>query len=62
MELNHTDTKTHTTPGSVVSTDKGGIEIACAGGETLLIKELQAPGKKRMAAADFLRGHKLKID
>lgn len=58
----YTDTKTHKTPGSVVSTDKGGIEIACAGGETLLIKELQAPGKKRMAAADFLRGHKLKID
>lgn len=58
----YTDTKTDKTPGSVVSTDKGGIEIACAGGETLLIKELQAPGKKRMAAADFLRGHKLKID
>lgn len=58
----YTDTKTAKAPGSVVSTDKGGIEIACADGETLLVKELQAPGKKRMAAADFLRGHKLKID
>lgn len=58
----YTDTKTAKVPGSVVSTDKGGIEIACADGETLLVKELQAPGKKRMAAADFLRGHKLKID
>lgn len=58
----YTDTKTAKVPGSVVSTDKGGIEIACADGEALLVKELQAPGKKRMAAADFLRGHKLKID
>lgn len=58
----YTDTKTAKAPGRIVSTDKGGIEIACAGGKTLLIKELQAPGKKRMAAADFLRGHKLKID
>lgn len=58
----YTDTKTAKVPGSVVSTDKGGIEIACADGETLLVKELQAPGKKRMAAADFLRGHKLIID
>lgn len=58
----YTDTKTAKAPGCIVSTDKGGIEIACAGGKTLLVKELQAPGKKRMAAADFLRGHKLKID
>lgn len=58
----YTDGSTDKAPGSVVSTDKGGIEIACAAGETLLIKELQAPGKKRMAAADFLRGHKITID
>ena len=43
-----------------VSAGKDGIEMACAGGETLLVTELQAPGKKRMAAADFLRGHPLK--
>lgn len=58
----YTDGSTDKAPGSVVSTDKGGIEIACAAGETLLIKELQAPGKKRMASADFLRGHKITID
>ena len=45
-------------PGTVVGTD-GGIEIVCGDGETLLITELQAPGKKRMKAADYLRGHKL---
>ena len=55
---NHTDKQ----PGQVVSTGKQGIEMACAGGETLMITELQAPGKKRMKAADFLRGHPIKTD
>ncbi|MBR3473871.1 MAG: methionyl-tRNA formyltransferase [Oscillospiraceae bacterium] len=55
----YTDTKTGKTPGSLVSTGPEGIEIACGGGETLRITELQAPGKKRMKAADFLRGHPL---
>lgn len=58
----YTGARTDKAPGSVVSVDKGGVEIACADGETLMIKELQAPGKKRMAAADFLRGHKLKVE
>lgn len=49
-------------PGAVVSTDKGGLEIACADGETLLITELQAPGKKRMGAEDYLRGHQIKVE
>lgn len=58
----YTDGKTEKTPGAVVSTDKGGLEIACAGGETLLITELQAPGKKRMGAEDYLRGHQIKVE
>ena len=58
----YTDVKTEKTPGAVVSTDKGGLEIACAGGETLLITELQAPGKKRMGAEDYLRGHQIKVE
>ena len=45
--------------GSVAGTDKQGIEIVCGGGETLVITELQAPGGKRMSAADYLRGHPL---
>ncbi len=49
-------------PGSVVSTSEQGIEMACADGKTLYITELQAPGKKRMRAADFLRGHALSAD
>ena len=46
-------------PGSIVSTGKDGIEIACGDGETVLLTEVQAPGKKRMPAVDYLRGHKL---
>lgn len=62
FSADYTGTRTDKAPGSLVSVDKGGIEIACAEGETLMIKELQAPGKKRVAAVDFLRGHKLKVD
>ena len=46
-------------PGSIVSQGKEGLELACGDGETLLVTELQAPGGKRMSAADFLRGHRI---
>ena len=55
----YTENRTDLAPGSVVSTDKGGIEVACGDGETVLITEVQASGKKRMPAVDYLRGHKL---
>ena len=58
----YTQTKTDKAPGSVVSAGKKGIEIACLGGETLLITELQAAGKKRMKASDYLLGHPIKVD
>lgn len=58
----YTEHHTDKLPGSLVSAGDEGIEIACAAGETLLITELQAPGKKRMSVADYLRGHPLKID
>ena len=45
------------TPGEVLSTDRG-IEIACSDG-SVIITEVQAPGKKRMNSLDYLRGHKL---
>ena len=44
-------------PGTVIATDKKGILMACGDGKVLRIVELQAPGKKRMKAADYLRGH-----
>jgi methionyl-tRNA formyltransferase len=43
-------------PGTILSAGNDGIEIACFDG-SVFIKQLQAPGKKRMAAADYLRGH-----
>ena len=57
----YTETKTDKAPGEIVSAGNCGIEVACANGETVMIKELQAPGKKRMTAADFLRVHKIKV-
>ena len=58
----YTDTKTEKAAGSIVSADKKGIEVACAGGSTVLITELQAAGKKRMRAADYLLGHPIKAE
>ncbi|MBR5260755.1 MAG: methionyl-tRNA formyltransferase [Oscillospiraceae bacterium] len=57
----YTETKTDKAPGEIVSAGKKGIEIACLGGETVMITELQANGKKRMKAADFLLGHPIKV-
>jgi methionyl-tRNA formyltransferase len=42
-------------PGSVISADKQGVCVACGSG-SLRIKKLQLAGRKRLAAADFLRG------
>ena len=48
---------TNRTPGTVLAADTSGIEIACGNGEVIRVTQLQAPGKKRMSAADYLRGH-----
>jgi methionyl-tRNA formyltransferase len=53
--------KTGKAPGSLVSADRSGLLTACAGGETVLITEIQAPGKKRVSAGDYLLGHKIEI-
>ena len=53
----YTEHKTQAAPGTVVSADRRGLELACGSGETLLLSEIQAPGKKRMNAADYLLGH-----
>lgn len=48
-------------PGVIVSADKQGIDIACGDGRVLRVLELQAPGGKRMSAADYLRGHPIQV-
>lgn len=53
----YTDNSTDKADGTIISTGKKGIEFSCGGGKTLMITELQAAGKKRMRAADYLLGH-----
>ena len=45
-------------PGQVLSADAQGIVVACGEG-TLRLLELQKPGGKRLAAAEFLKGFTL---
>ncbi|WP_026893912.1 methionyl-tRNA formyltransferase [Clostridiisalibacter paucivorans] len=46
-------------PGKIVDVDDNGIYIKCLD-YLLLIKEIQFPGKKRMAVKDYLRGNEIK--
>ncbi|MEA4932460.1 MAG: methionyl-tRNA formyltransferase [Lawsonibacter sp.] len=54
-----TGSDTNKTPGTVLAAGKEGIDVACGDGKVLRILELQAPGSRRMSAADYLRGHPL---
>ena len=57
----YTDTVTDKAPGAVVSAGKAGLEMACGGGKTVMVTELQAPGKRRMAASAWLLGHPVEL-
>ena len=59
--VTETGASTDKTPGTVLSADKNGIDVACGDGKVLRILELQAPGSRRMAAADYLRGHPIQL-
>ena len=54
-------TATDKTPGTLLSTGKKGIEVACGDRQSLWITELQAEGGKRMSAAAYLLGHPMNI-
>jgi len=45
--------------GTVLECDKSGFYVVCGDSSVVAIKEIQAPGKKRIPAADFFRGHAL---
>ncbi|MCL2367861.1 MAG: methionyl-tRNA formyltransferase [Oscillospiraceae bacterium] len=51
-----TPTTILSTPGTILSTGSDGLEIACGDG-SVIITTLQAPGKRAMSAADYLRGN-----
>ena len=61
FSADYTDHSTSAAPGTILYAGKQGIEFACGGGKTLLVTELQAPGKKRMPAADYLLGHPIRV-
>lgn len=48
-------------PGTILSADKAGIVVAAGEGTSVRITELQADGGRRMAAADYLRGHPVSL-
>ena len=54
------DSRADAPPGTVVRVGEGGIFVA-AGGGILSVTELQAPGKKRMGAGEFLRGRRIPV-
>ena len=47
-------------PGTVLSADKHGIEVACADGSVIFTK-IQMPGKKAMDVSSYLLGNKIEI-
>jgi methionyl-tRNA formyltransferase len=51
---------TDAVPGTVVAVQP--LTVACGDGTTLIIDELQAEGSRRMAAADYLRGHPVAVN
>ena len=53
--------RTDAFPGDIIAAGKQGIDIACGDGLTLRVLVLQAPGGKRMSAADYLLGHPIKL-
>lgn len=48
----------HPAPGVVISTSPAGIAVATGNG-TLLVTRIQPPGKRAMAASDYLHAHSL---
>lgn len=50
---------TDAAPGTVVSCQP--LAVACGDGNTLILDEIQAEGSRRMASADYLRGHPVAV-
>ena len=56
-----TEKTTDKADGTPLAVTKEGLEIACGGGQVLLVTQLQAEGGKRMAAPDYFRGHPIAL-
>ena len=61
FRVEKTGKTTQKLPGTLLALTKQGLEIACGGGDVLVITELQAEGGKRMAASAYFNGHPIKL-
>ena len=61
FRVEKTGKTTEKAPGTLLALTKQGLEIACGGGDVLVITELQAEGGKRMAAGAYFNGHPIKL-
>lgn len=59
FDMTKTELTSDRPAGTLLSAEKDGFTVVCGDGRVLKIKDIQAPGKKRMPAADFFRGHAL---
>lgn len=59
IHRSHVGGPTDAMPGTVIKLSP--FTVACGGGSTLELLEVQYEGAKRMAGVDFLRGHAVKI-
>lgn len=57
--VKNSNNKSYDNPGQILEATKNGIEVACKEG-SIIIKELQEVGSKRMDAAAYLNGHNMK--
>ena len=61
FRVEKTEKTTDKAPGTLLALTRRGLEVACGGGEVLVITELQAEGGKRMAASAYFNGHPIKL-
>lgn len=61
LAVTETGESTPKAPGTLLSAGTFGIDVACGDGKVIRITELQAPGSRRMKAADYLRGHPISL-
>ena len=54
------DTDYNSMPGAVCAVNNDGIAVSCGKG-TLILKEVQSPGKKRLRSCDWLKGNSIEI-
>jgi methionyl-tRNA formyltransferase len=48
-------------PGTFLGLDDGALVVAAGGGSTLGLARVQRPGRRELAAPEFLRGERLEV-